>query len=61
MVMFTLGTPEALFADATTPIAPYPFSPDVSTPVKLTTVMLHAGALCEKVAVTVALESWPAE
>jgi hypothetical protein len=46
-----------LLAEATTPIAPEPFTPEVSTPVKLITVILQAGVLCENDAVTVTLES----
>jgi hypothetical protein len=56
-VILALGAPAALLAEATTPIAPEPFVPEVSTPVKLTIVMLHAGVLCENDAVTVTLES----
>ena len=51
--MLTLGAPEALFAEDDHADGPEPFAPEVSTPVKLTTVMLHAGVLCEKIAVTV--------
>jgi len=48
------GAPEAAFAVAVAPIAPDPFVPVVSTPVKLTTVMDDCTD-CENVAVTVTL------
>ena len=50
------GAPEAAFAVAVAPIAPDPFVPVVSTPVKLTTVMDDC-TVWEKVALTVALVS----
>ena len=50
------GAPEAAFAVAVAPIAPDPFVPVVSTPVKLTTVIDDC-TVCENVAVTVTLLS----
>jgi hypothetical protein len=46
-----VGAPEDLFALAVAPIAPEPFVPDVSTPLKLRSVIVEA-TLCESVAVT---------
>lgn len=46
-----LGAPELAFVAALAPIAPEPFVPDVSTPVKLSTAMDEA-TLCERFAVT---------
>jgi hypothetical protein len=50
------GAPVAAFAVAVAPIAPDPLVPEVSTPVKLTTV-IDDNTDCENVAVTVTLLS----
>jgi hypothetical protein len=47
-----VGTPELLLVAALAPIAPDPLAPEVSAPVKLTTVIDDV-TLCERLAVTV--------
>lgn len=51
-----VGTPLGEFPEPVAPIAPEPFVPDVSTPVKLITEM-EASTLSDSVAVTATLES----
>jgi hypothetical protein len=51
-----VGAPGFEFPLPVAPIAPEPFVPDVSTPVKLTTVM-EAATLCDRFATTVTFES----
>src|SRR5258708_39568883 len=54
VVRFAVGAPVAPLAVTAAPIAPEPFVPEVSAPVKLTTVM-DDNTDCEKVAVIVTL------
>src|SRR5216684_4330169 len=56
VVRFAVGAPVAPLAEIVAPMAPEPFVPEVSAPVKLTTVM-DDNTDCEKVAVTVTLVS----
>ncbi len=58
VVRLAVGAPETALALAVAPIAPEPFVPVVSTPVRVTTVM-EADVLLESVAVTIALISGP--
>ena len=51
-----VGAPDGALADRVAPIAPDPFVPDVSTPIKLRTVTDEAAG-CETVAVTDTLPS----
>ncbi len=54
VVSVAVGAPVAPLAETVAPMAPEPFVPEVSAPVKLTTVM-DDNTDCEKVAVTVTL------
>ena len=51
VVRFAVGPPLLLFPVPTAPIAPEPFVPEVSAPVKVITVIDDV-TLCESVAVT---------
>src|SRR4051794_38158395 len=55
VVSDAVGAPEAALAPPIAPIAPDPLDPEVSAPVKLTTV-IDERTLCAMVAVTVAFE-----
>ena len=55
VVRVAVGAPDAALAPPIAPMAPDPLDPEVSAPMKLTTVM-DERTLCEIVAVTVALE-----
>jgi hypothetical protein len=57
VVRLAVGAPVFAPVLAVAPIAPDPFVPVVSTPVKLITVIVDVGAVCEKFAVTVALDN----
>ncbi|MGJ0483524.1 MAG: hypothetical protein ACR65R_03185 [Methylomicrobium sp.] len=58
VVRLAVGKPDAAFALALAPIAPEPFVPEVSTPVKVT-IVREAAVLLDRVAVTATLVSTP--
>jgi hypothetical protein len=55
VVRLAVGAPEGALASLVLPIAPDPPTPDLSVPVRVTTVM-EAAALCERLAFTLTLD-----